>query len=164
MIDLTDVILNDGKTADYEFQIALPVLSYRFGDFRIIDSSAGVLQIENQGEQKISLTGEIELTVEFPCARCLESVSRRLIVRPELELDLKEKNDYIDGYYLDVDQVIHDEALLVWPERVLCRSDCRGLCVKCGQNLNLGSCSCADAPSDPRMAKILDIFSNYKEV
>ncbi|MCC8105357.1 MAG: DUF177 domain-containing protein [Clostridiales bacterium] len=164
MLDLTDVILNDGKTAEYEFHLTMPTLTYRFGDFRIVDSTAGVLQIENKGGQKLSLMGEVELVVEFPCARCLESVSRRLKVSPELELDLKEKNDYIDGYYLDVDQVIHDEALLVWPERVLCRSDCKGLCVTCGQNLNLGTCSCADAPSDPRMAKILDIFSNYKEV
>lgn len=163
MLDLTDVILNEGKVVQYEFTPQLTVLSYRFGDFRILERPAGSLVIENRGEQKLAVSGEFELEVEFPCARCLESVSRRLSIRPQLDIDLKE-NDYIDGYYLDVDQLVHDEALLVWPERVLCRNDCRGLCVMCGQNLNRGKCSCAGSLPDPRMAKILDIFSNYKEV
>lgn len=163
MLDLTEVILNDGKAKQYEILPDLKVLSYRFGDFKVLDRQALTLQIQNTGKQKLSLSGEVCLEVEFPCARCLTSVSRRLIIRPQLELDLKE-NEYIDGYYLDVDQLIHDEALLVWPERVLCRDDCRGLCATCGKNLNEGPCGCHETPSDPRMAKILDIFSKYKEV
>ncbi|MCD8021970.1 MAG: DUF177 domain-containing protein [Lachnospiraceae bacterium] len=114
MLDLTDVILNDGKVIQYDITPEVTVLSYRFGDFPVIGRYPGTLQIENKGEDKLSLTGEIALDVEFPCARCLEGVSRRLNIQPELEIDLKE-NDYIDGYYLDVDQLIHDEALLVWP-------------------------------------------------
>ncbi|MCC8045699.1 MAG: DUF177 domain-containing protein [Clostridiales bacterium] len=163
MLDLTEVILNEGKVIQYEVLIELEVLSYRFGDFRIIQKQPGTLEIEKKDEQKLVISGAFDLDVEFPCARCLKSVSRRLEIRPELELDLKE-NDYIEGYILDVDQLIHDEALLVWPERVLCQDDCKGLCPKCGRDLNEGPCNCADAPSDPRMAKILDIFSNYKEV
>ena len=81
-----------------------------------------------------------------------------------LELSPLEEKDYIDGYNLDVDQLVHDEALLVWPERILCKEDCKGLCTTCGQNLNDGSCDCERTDLDPRMAKILDIFSNFKEV
>ncbi len=163
MLDLTDVILNDGKTVQYEVSPDIDTLSYRFGSFRITEKQPGTLEIENQGDQKLAVIGEIELEIEIPCARCLEGVRRRLKIRPELDLDLKE-NDYIEGYYLNVDQLIHDEALLVWPERVLCRDDCRGLCSKCGKNLNEGTCSCTQTDLDPRMAKALDIFSNYKEV
>ncbi|MCD7737351.1 MAG: DUF177 domain-containing protein [Lachnospiraceae bacterium] len=163
MLDLTEAILNEGKVIQYEVLTELEVLSYGFGDFRIIQKQPGTLEAEKKEERKLAVSGAFELEVEFPCARCLDSVSRRLEIRPELEIDLKE-NDYIDGYYLDVDQLVHDEALLVWPERVLCKSDCKGLCITCGQNLNKGECSCAKTALDPRMAKILDIFSNYKEV
>ncbi|MCD7745879.1 MAG: DUF177 domain-containing protein [Lachnospiraceae bacterium] len=163
MLDLTDVILNDGKTVQYEIFPEMDMLSYRFGSFPVTEKQPGTLEVENTGDHKLIVSGEIELEVEIPCARCLEGVSRRLKIRPELDLDLKE-NDYIEGYYLNVDQLIHDEALLVWPERVLCRDDCRGLCIKCGKNLNLGACSCTQTDLDPRMAKVLDIFSNYKEV
>ncbi|MCD7955086.1 MAG: DUF177 domain-containing protein [Lachnospiraceae bacterium] len=163
MLDLTEVILDDGKVKQYEVLPELQVLSYRFGDFKVLGSSPLALRVENTGGQKLQISGQVELTVEFPCARCLKSVSRRLDIQPELELDLKE-NDYIEGYTLDVDQLIHDEALLIWPERVLCRDNCKGLCVTCGKDLNDGPCGCTEAPTDPRMAKILDIFSNYKEV
>ncbi|MCD7818604.1 MAG: DUF177 domain-containing protein, partial [Lachnospiraceae bacterium] len=163
LLDLTDVILNEGKIVRYEFIPEICTLSYRFGDFRITDRQTGILEIENKGEQKLSVSGELMLEIEIPCARCLEPVRYGLMIRPELEIDLRD-NDYIDGYYLDVDQLIHDEALLVWPERVLCHSECRGLCVRCGQNLNKGACSCTGTDLDPRMAKVLDIFSNYKEV
>mgnify|MGYP004732608711 CR=1 FL=1 len=61
---------------------------------------------------------------------------------------------------VDTDQLVHDEALLVWPERVLCKEDCKGLCPVCGKNQNLGFCGCDTTQRDPRMAKILDIFSN----
>ncbi|MCD7885939.1 MAG: DUF177 domain-containing protein [Lachnospiraceae bacterium] len=163
MLDLTEVILDDGKVKQYEVLPELKVLSYRFGDFKILGGGPLTLEVENTGEQKLQISGRIGLDVEFPCARCLKSVSRRLDIQPELELDLQD-NDYIEGYTLDVDQLVHDEALLVWPERVLCREDCKGLCAACGKDLNDGPCNCADAPSDPRMAKILDIFSKYKEV
>ena len=111
MLDLTEVILNDGKVIHREVTLELTSLKYRFGDFQI---------------QKATPVND---------------------------------EDYIEGYSLNVDQLVHDEALLVWPERVLCRKDCKGLCSTCGQNLNHGSCSCRPTDLDPRMAKILDIFS-----
>ena len=47
--------------------------------------------------------------------------------------------------------------------KVLCRENCKGICNRCGANLNLGSCKCDDAELDPRMSKILDIFNQFKE-
>ena len=122
MIDLTEVILSEGKVIHREAELGLDVLSYRFGDFEIVEKSPVSVTVENIGERNI------------------------------------------DGYNLDVDQLVHDEALLYWPERTLCREACKGLCPTCGQNLNDGSCNCTRTDLDPRMAKILDIFSNFKEV
>lgn len=163
MIDLTEVILTDGKVIHREAELALTELSYRFGTFKITKKSPVSLEAENQGEKKLFLKISVDLEILIPCARCLKPVGSRLEIRYENEIDLNEK-DYIDGYNLDVDQLVHDEALLIWPERTLCRPDCKGLCSTCGQNLNDGSCDCERTDLDPRMAKILDIFSNFKEV
>lgn len=162
MVDLTEVILTDGKVIRCEADLGLDTLSYRFGDFKIADKSPVSLEIENRGDRKLFLTGAVDLDVLIPCARCLEPVAARLEIRFEIETEL-DKKDYIDGYNLDVDQLVHDEALLVWPEKILCREDCKGLCSTCGQNLNNGSCDCKRTDLDPRMAKVLDIFSNFKE-
>lgn len=163
MLELTEVILTDGKVIHREVGLTLETLSYKFGDYKIVKKSPLSLTVENRGDRKLFLNGEGEIEVLIPCARCLEPVATGLRIQFEIEMDPDNK-DYIDGYNLDVDQLVHDEALLVWPERVLCRPDCKGLCGSCGQNLNEGSCGCGRTDLDPRMAKILDIFSNFKEV
>lgn len=163
MLDLTEVILNDGRVIHRDVELELTHLKYKFGNFKITRKSPVALTIENKGEQKLLVNGSVDLEILVPCARCLKPTGSSLTIRFEIEQDLNEK-EYIDGYNLDVDQLVHDEALLVWPESVLCREGCKGLCSTCGQNLNDGSCDCERTDLDPRMAKILDIFSNFKEV
>jgi uncharacterized protein len=155
------VLLNEGKVAHYETELGLTHFKYRFGNFKIMHASPVTLEVENVGEGKVVVNGNVTVEVKIPCARCLELTNAVLDIQLETE---SEQKDYIDGYNLDVDQLVHDEALSVWPERVLCREDCKGLCSTCGQNLNDGSCDCERTDLDPRMAKILDIFSNFKEV
>ena len=75
-----------------------------------------------------------------------------------------DENDYLTGMDLDVDRLVYLEVLMSWPLKVLCREDCKGICSRCGKNLNKGFCGCAEEPKDPRMAAISDIFSKFKEV
>ncbi len=162
MLDITEILSEEGRSDTFEVLPNLNELSYRFGSFPVADSSTATFKIIHEEGDKLFVEGEAELKVIIPCARCLAPVKCDLMIRPELEIDLND-NEYIDGCYLDVDQLIHDEALLVWPERTLCRSDCKGLCIKCGKNLNEGPCSCDTDSLDPRMAKVLDIFKNAQE-
>jgi uncharacterized protein len=48
--------------------------------------------------------------------------------------------------------LIAEQVMLALPTRPLCSENCRGLCGKCGANLNGDACNCADVDSDPRMA------------
>ena len=163
MLNLTEVLADDGREIQRAVDLELETLSYRFGDFAIARKTPLSIAVMNAGGGKLLLKGHTELEVMIPCARCLELVAVRLELPFDTETEA-DNHDYIDGYNLNVDQLVHDEALLVWPERVLCREDCRGLCGVCGQNLNEGSCDCEPADLDPRMAKVLDIFSKFKEV
>ena len=43
---------------------------------------------------------------------------------------------------IDLDQDIREEIILDYPIKPLCRPDCKGLCPRCGKNLNEGGCSC----------------------
>jgi uncharacterized protein len=52
-----------------------------------------------------------------------------------------------------------------FPLRFLCHDDCKGLCQRCGKNLNEGECDCSKKEIDPRMAplqKLLDEMNNKK--
>ena len=41
--------------------------------------------------------------------------------------------------------------MLNMDSRLLCREDCKGLCFRCGKDLNEGPCGC-QAEADPRLA------------
>ena len=75
-----------------------------------------------------------------------------------------DEQPYLQGYNLDVDQLVRDELLLNLPMKVLCDEDCKGICNRCGANLNHETCDCDRSSLDPRMSVIQDIFKQFKEV
>lgn len=185
MLNLTEVLV-DHKKIEKEVPIELKRLNFSFGSFPVTDSSSAALTIRKE-ENILLIQGRATIQVVIPCDRCLEDVE------VPLELDFVEKvpaegesspeeagdgqeaetgkedsafepDYYLEGYHLDVDKLLFGEALLNWPSRVLCKEDCRGLCPVCGQNLNHGDCGCERKALDPRMAKVLDVFSKFKEV
>ncbi len=62
-------------------------------------------------------------------------------------------DDYIEtpDFTVELDEVVISDILLDLPQKNLCRSDCKGLCPKCGQNLNSGKCECEGKTVDPRL-------------
>ena len=103
-----------------------------------------------------------------------EDVAKEFELDLEKEVDMKTSEEdrikdldeinYITGCSLDIEQLVHNEILIHWPMRVLCKEDCKGICSHCGKDLNEGPCSCEQESPDPRMAAIRDIFSKFKEV
>ncbi|MBQ1604529.1 MAG: DUF177 domain-containing protein, partial [Lachnospiraceae bacterium] len=73
-------------------------------------------------------------------------------------------DDFVNENQLDVDRLIFDEILVNWPAKVLCKDDCKGICLVCGQNLNIQDCGCNRQVIDPRMAAFQDVFDQFKEV
>ena len=102
---------------------------------------------------------------EVLCARCVDPVAIPvegefdLLFRPESadaesgERSITEDETEI-GYYgesgLLLEDVVREQVLLSLPTRTLCKADCKGLCPRCGQNLNVAKCSCDEAAADPR--------------
>ena len=112
-----------------------------------------------------------------PCARCLEPVEHTirgefdLIFRPlgvdgggsEHSITVSETEI---GYYqndgLLLEDVLREQVLLSLPAKTLCREDCKGLCPRCGRNLNTETCTCVTAPADPRWSALSDLSSRLK--
>jgi uncharacterized protein len=113
----------------------------------------------------IRLRANYRADFEILCARCVDPVAVPLsgefdlIFRPEAaDADAGERSITADeteiGYYqesgLSLEDVVREQVLLSLPSRTLCTADCKGLCPRCGQNLNQAKCSCDEAPADPR--------------
>jgi len=114
---------------------------------------------------------------EILCARCVEPVALPLagefdlIFRPE-EADANPGERAITpdeteiGYYQEsgllLEDVVREQVLLSLPGRTLCKEDCKGLCPRCGQNLNLATCSCGEAPANPQWNALADLASKLE--
>lgn len=122
----------------------------------------GHLTVEKSGEQ-VTVRGDLEATAIQECVRCLGSTRIELKApfelfaersggrRAEHEEEL-ERDDYMkfhDGRRLDLREEARETLLLEMPMVPKCRPDCRGLCTRCGADLNQGPCGCAPEADQP---------------
>ena len=65
-----------------------------------------------------------------------------------------ENDDFfpLEGDRIDVSEIAVSAFVLDMEMKILCRPDCKGLCPKCGANLNDGDCGCSRREIDPRLA------------
>ncbi|MDE1920529.1 MAG: DUF177 domain-containing protein [Candidatus Omnitrophica bacterium] len=73
----------------------------------------------------------------FLCARCLQEMSEAQERSYKFDFELDPAVEYID-----LGEEIRQEIIMANPARVLCRKDCKGICPKCGVNLNVEKCKC----------------------
>ncbi len=120
----------------------------------------------NGGYMRLSLVCSI--AYDAVCARCLKPVSDVIdisfekTVCEEGDLQNTENDDYveIENGLLDIDEALIEDMILNFPLKILCDEDCKGLCPKCGIDLNAGICSCKTKEIDPRLAPLLKFFDN----
>ena len=174
ILNLSDVLSEQHKAIRESVPIEMTSFKSEMGMYNITDTTPLELSVEYAGERKLWIRGKGEITAVAPGDRCLDDVE----VKVELEFEHKittdteaedqseelDENNYIDGYSLDVEQLVYNELLTGWPTKILCSDDCKGICNVCGQNLNRGTCNCEDTSLDPRMSVIRDVFKNFKEV
>ncbi len=80
--------------------------------------------------------GAISTPIVSHCGRCMKEFTH------ELEAEVCHFYDKSDDIELDIAEDIREDILLEVPMNPLCSEDCRGLCLKCGADLNQGSCKC----------------------
>lgn len=110
----------------------------------------------------VSLYGNITTKLELECSRCLKNFS----IDVNTDIDEKFSNNYkeddsialIEGDILDVADAIVSNVISTLPIKRLCSIDCKGLCQKCGIDLNKETCQCDNEEIDLRMAKLMDLF------
>ena len=120
------------------------------------------LTVTHHEAHQMEVSGAGELILEYPCDRCLSPVEVRvplqILRRFDTETLLDEEHElvpFVSEDQIDVDLLFTDEAMTVLPMKVLCKEDCKGICPKCGANLNEGPCGCENEEAPTRMAELL---------
>ncbi len=172
-MNLSEVFTSKGFDLEERFVPELADVEISGRSYWILDRRLFTVNASYVEDGRAGLKMQGALTVELVCDRCLQPVKQEIMIDFEQDVyapdALPETMDadeqlFMEGYQLNVDALIRNEIVMNWPLKVLCREDCRGICAKCGRNLNEGACGCDTFVPDPRMAAIKDIFLTNKEV
>lgn len=115
---------------------------------------AGVLNLQ------MKLRAELELM----CDRCLKRFSslKEVSVDHVVADEAEDEDDEIiligPDDCIDLAEIAETAFILSLDSKTLCRDDCRGLCSRCGADLNLGDCGC-QKEGDPRLAIFRELLN-----
>ena len=150
-------------------------LDFHSGEFRQIEPLE-VRATAELAEDQIRVYGNLHTRIEMVCARCLDTVVEEisrdfdLDHRPmaaineddELQLDPNTAEvAFYEGDGMFLADILAEQVLLGLPMKVICRSDCRGLCAHCGANLNNEECRCEKHSADPRLAPLARLKQDW---
>ena len=107
----------------------------------------------------LQIKGRLSIPATFNCNACLVAVEKILECSfaetfhegagtEEAEADWL----FFQGDEIDIGEMLREHIVLSEPLKPVCREDCRGLCPRCGINLNQDSCTCERKSVDPRLA------------
>ena len=165
-LELRDIIHTPDAHKPFQFQLDLSGQDF-FGARPIVHPVQAEGRVTNHAGALV-LEGSARSLLELQCDRCGKSFSREKrvaldsLVAQELE---DEENDDIlllDGTELDLDEAVSTAFILAMDTKNLCSDDCKGLCAKCGADLNLGPCGCGP-DVDPRLAALAQLLDKEAE-
>ena len=165
-LDLRDIIHVPDAKKTFQFQLDLSQEDF-FGSRPIVHP----VQIEGgvtNHAGALVLEGTARSLLELACDRCGKEFSReKVVVLDNLvaqELEDEERDDILllSGTELDLDEAVTTAFVLAMDTKNLCSDDCKGLCAKCGADLNLGPCGCRP-DVDPRLAALAQLLDKEAE-
>ncbi|MCX7927523.1 MAG: DUF177 domain-containing protein [Candidatus Omnitrophica bacterium] len=113
-----------------ELDLGTDMLSFE----KPIKVSASVSRITNTLSAQLDISGYMICT----CSRCLIEFERPFYKHIRLTYQLETLTQVID-----LNDDIRQEIILDCPQNPICNEFCKGLCFKCGKNLNDGPCECS---------------------
>lgn len=120
-------------------------------------------------DNQIILDSETRINAILSCDRCnteyhslITSRYRMIYLFKQLDAEVDgEKTDIVyihpDTDKIELDEDVRDYAILAIPMKKLCFEDCKGLCPRCGKNLNEGPCNCKAEKIDSRWEPLQEL-------
>lgn len=162
-LDLKNIIHVPEASVPFRFQKDLSDLEF-YGEHLItrpvqiegsVTNHAGALVLEGKASSLLDLV----------CDRCGKRYSREKVVElncllaTELEDEEHDEIYLLEGNEVDLDEVAGTAFILGMDTKNLCSDNCKGLCAKCGADLNNGPCGCRPEV-DPRLAALAQLLDD----
>ena len=162
VVDLKHIFVKDNSSLPLKYALDLSHIDY-MGEYPLKKP----VEIAGEITNKASLVRlEAEITFEFDasCDRCGTRTAKKhtLKVSKSLATSIEgEESDTIitvPDMKLNLDELIYTETVTNLPMKHLCDENCKGICSKCGKNLNEGECGCPKKEIAPRLSALADLL------
>lgn len=126
------------------------------------------LVLNRKGDSRVEVKGVLRTGVRLACDRCLVDYDFAVDVNFHLVLEVPAEENWhikeLECTGVDLDTVLlrvpvvdfwdilRQQLYLSLPDKLICSPECKGLCPKCGLDLNTGDCSCVTEAKDSPFA------------
>lgn len=155
-IDVSDIVRFEGASLDFSFNERIEGLDSELENY-LFDKPADIEgRVENIGGI-LKLNARLKLQYSVKCHRCLKNIDKNIDIK--IKEDIFNRNNskaedeayFYEGNYLEIDDILKDNIILNLPMKQLCKEDCKGICPRCGVDLNYEECRCTQQELDSRM-------------
>ncbi len=122
---------------------------------------------------QLYLKADLEVSGSFICDRCGKDIEKHMPVKFDVVYLFEQPKNLVDessvvflhpeADQIDIGSELYDYAHLAVPMKLLCDEDCKGLCSRCGQDLNIKQCECAEKNyEDERWSPLRELKSRLE--
>ena len=178
-LDLSEIAAHLGKRIDYKLN-EQPIVDAESA-LKCVAPITGQIAFSNTG-QTIDVRGKFQTVVELECGRCLKSYvmpvesdieeSLPLEGQPWAPLAAESEQEelpedeveplFVDNM-LDLGEYLRQSILIDVPIKPLCDEVCKGLCPRCGINLNDQTCECEEEPEESPFGALKSLLEKEEE-
>ena len=161
LLNVKPILHTPGKRLDFQFELDLSDMEFS-GRYPISRPVAVSGEVRNTAGI-LELTLNARSTLDAVCDRCGKAFVQEkdvlfaCMLAEELQNEENDEIVLLEDGMVDVGDLARTAFILDMDTKTLCSEDCKGLCPRCGANLNLGPCSCKKE-TDPRLAVLAKLL------
>ena len=164
-LDVSQILRNQGEILNFDREIVLENKEFKSQRIEFKEPVKAKGTVKNVGGV---LVLEMEVSGDFSsvCDRCLKEITGKIEFSEEQSFVKSESEEKGEDALVITDKKIDLYDLTVkgvfanLPSKNLCSEDCKGICHKCGADLNLEECKCKEEDDwNPQFEILKGLFS-----
>ena len=163
LLGLSKII--DCPGASVPFSVRVDLSDLRYGESYPVSEPVEASGTVRNTAGVLMMTGALHTTLHGVCDRCAADFDRYVEFPIDVVLVTELSNEENEDEWVfplvadsaDLEDIVRTVFVLNLDSKLLCKDDCKGLCCRCGKNLNEGPCSC-QKELDPRFAALRQLL------
>ncbi len=162
-LELRNIIHSPGASLHFSESVDLSDLCYGTS-YPVCEPVHAEGSVRNTADV-LMMKGMITTRLHGVCDRCASDFTRNVEIPIDVvlveELSNEDSEDEwvfpLEADSADLEEIVRTVFVLNLNAKLLCKPDCKGLCCRCGKNLNEGPCGC-QKELDPRFAALQQLL------